>query len=120
MKRNASPAIIPKPTTAAATAIPAIAPVLSPDDEFGDTFPVPVDDAAPAVPVIPEVEINEDIDADEEVEEEEPVAELDATDVVPGKSLRAMAWNVVSDRGFWQLTVLSGYPQQDQSPEVEL
>jgi hypothetical protein len=40
--------------------------------------------------------------------------------VVPGKLLRAMAWNVVSERGFWQLTVLSGYPQQDQSPDVKL
>jgi hypothetical protein len=84
---------------------------------------VTVADAAPAVPVIAEdeVDIGEDVDEEvEEEEEEEVLVELGAADDVPGKSLRAMAWNVASVRGFWQLTVLSGYPQQDQSCEVAL
>lgn len=99
MKINASPAIIANPISTAATAIPAIAPVLRPDKELCDTVTVPVADTAPAVPVITEDEVDIDEDIEEEVEEEEEedvLVELGAADDVPGKSLRGMAWNVMS------------------------
>jgi hypothetical protein len=101
MNTNASPAMIASPISIAATAIPAIAPVLSPD-ELCDTVTVPLADAAPAVAVIAdEVDIDEDTEEVEE-EDEEVLVELGAAADVPGKSLSGMAWNVVSIRGFWQ------------------
>jgi hypothetical protein len=99
MKINASPAITANPMITAATAIPAIAPVLSPDEEFCDAVTVPVADTAPTVPVIAEDEVDTDEDVEEEVEEEEDeevLVELGAADDVPGKPLRGMAWNVMS------------------------
>ena len=70
MNINTSPAIIANPTSKAATAIPAIAPVLSPDEELCDTVTVPVADTAPVVPVIADDEVNMDEDVEKEVEEE--------------------------------------------------
>lgn len=102
MNINTSPAIIANPTSKAATAIPAIAPVLSPDEELCDTVTVPVADTAPVVPVIADDEVDMDEDVEKEVdeeEEEEELVELGAADV-PGKSIRRMAWNVASVRGF--------------------
>jgi hypothetical protein len=103
MNINTGPAIIANPTSKAATAIPAIAPVLSPDEELCDTVTVPVADTAPVVPVIADNEVDMDEDVEKEVEEEEEeeevLVELGAADV-PGKSIRGMAWNVASVRGF--------------------
>ena len=87
MKTNASPAIIANLISTVVTAIPAIAPVLSPDEELCDTVIVPVTDAAPAVPVIAEDEVDIEEDVEEEVEEEnEVLVELGTADDVPGKS----------------------------------
>jgi hypothetical protein len=119
MNTNASLAMIASPISTAATAIPDIATALSPD-ELCDTVAVPLVDAAPAVAVITdEVDIDEDTEEVEE-EDEEVLAELGAAADVPGKSLSGMAWNFVSVRGFWQLTVLSEYSQQDHNCEVAL
>jgi hypothetical protein len=92
MKTNASPAIIANPINTAATAIPTIAPVLSSDEELCGAVVVPVADAAPAVTVITEDEVDIDKDVKEEVKEDEEVlVELGAADDVPGKSLRGTA-----------------------------
>ncbi len=117
--KNASPATIASPIITAATAIPAIAPELGPDELCG-IVTIPVADIAPAAAVVTD-ELNVD-EGDEEVDEEdeEVLMELGGAADVPGKSLRAIAWNVVPVRGLWQLTVLSGYPQQDHNCEVEL
>jgi hypothetical protein len=96
MNIKASPAIIANPMSTAATAIPAIAPELSPGEELCDAVAVPLADIAPAVPVIAEDEVDIDEDVEEEVEEEEVVLELGAADDVPGKLLMGIAWNVMS------------------------
>ena len=86
MNKKASPAMIPSPINTDAIAIPAIAPVLSPD-EVCDTVTVPVADAAPAVAVVAdEVDIGEDIEDEIEEDEEEVLVELVAAADVPGKS----------------------------------
>jgi hypothetical protein len=131
MNQNVRRATIASPIITAATATPAVAPVLSPG-ELCNTVTVPVADAAAAVVAIEgEVEVEEDkVDVedvedkvdDKDVNEDEAkiLLELGAADDVPGKSLSAIAWKVASCRGFWQLTVLSGYPQQDHNCEVAL
>jgi len=103
---NVSPAITANPMSTAATAIPAIAPALSPDEEFCEAVTVPVADTAPTVPVTVEDEVDtdedvegdveEDVEKDVEEEDEKMLVELGVADDVPGKSLSGMAWNVMS------------------------
>ena len=96
MNQNANPATAASPISTAATAIPAIVPVLSPD-ELCEIMTVPFAGAVPAFAVVAdeaeEVEIAEDIEGDveDDVEEKDVVGIVDAATCVPGKSLRAMA-----------------------------
>jgi hypothetical protein len=121
-KRNARPAIIPRPISTAATAIPADAPGLRPGDEFCDPVTAPVDDAAPAVPVVPAAEVDEDIDVDEEVEEEDDellVVELDAA-MGSGEVLDSNGLKCGISARILTADSIIGYPQLDHSPEVGL
>lgn len=100
MKMNTRPAITPKATSTAATEIPAVAPVLSPDDESCDTLAVMVAGTAPAAPFVPEVEIDKDAGNEEVDVEGVLVVELVAADMVPGKSSGVIAGDFMLARGF--------------------
>jgi hypothetical protein len=118
MNQNMSPATKAMPTRAHAIAIPAVAPVVRPEDgctlgvgvfdEFGIEVTEEVVCEVEALEVLEVLDIVEVVVVIEEVE-----------DVVPGNWIGLMAWKVLSV-GFEQSRVPLGYPQQDHRSVVSL
>lgn len=118
MNQNMSPATKAMPTRAHAIAIPAVAPVLRPED--GCTLGVGVFDEfgiEVTEEVVCEVEALEILEVLDVVEVVVVIEEVE--DVVPGNWIGLMAWKVLSD-GFEQSRVPLGYPQQDHRSVVSL